>query len=136
MTADLSGLRAEFYALMDLSAPDLVTRRSGWERYTPLAGREDIVLVFSLSQGKSSVYLKAKTPAARRDLLDASTQLQKRLLTTPGTGSGQADKGYLFRKDNSRADFTQRSKWSDILEWFKRQHTAYEDAIRTMGDTQ
>lgn len=134
MTADLTGQRAELYALLDKEAPEIVSKRSGWERFVPLGGREDVVLVLSLSQDKASVYMKANTPAATAWIAANRDALTLSLRTAPGQGSGQAAKGYWFRKDNAKACFTQRSQWPEAIRWFRAQFATFNGAISKTED--
>jgi hypothetical protein len=134
VTTDLSGQRAELYALLDEEAPEITSKRSGWERVAPLGGRDDIVLVFSLSQDKASVYLKALTPAAAAWVRDRTDVLGRALRTSPGHGSGQAEKGYWFRKDNPNACFTIRRHWPEAIRWFRAQYALFDKAVTELED--
>lgn len=136
MTADLSGLRAGLYAQFDREAPEIVSRRSGWERVAPLGGREDVILVFSLSQDKASVYLKAVTPDAKSWIETRQSELAHHLRTAVGIGSKQAAKGYWFRKDNSRACFTIPSQWPEAIRWFRAQFAMFDRAVRNLEKPQ
>ncbi|EBA07637.1 hypothetical protein [Sagittula stellata] len=133
MNTDLSGQRAELYALLDKEAPEIVSRRSGWERVVPLADGA-VVLVLSLSQDKASVYVKPEGPDGARLLRDHQDTLARRLKVTPGHGSGQAEKGYWYRKDNPKACFTIRRQWPEAIRWFRAQHATYYKAFAELED--
>jgi len=134
VSADLSGKRAGLYALRDAEAPGIASKRPGRERVAPLGERDDTGLVFSLSRDKASGYLEALTPAAAGWARDRAAAPGRALRAAPGRGSGQADKGYRFRKDDPNACVTIRRHRPEAIRCFRAHYALVDTAVTELED--
>ncbi|KUF10454.1 hypothetical protein [Pseudoponticoccus marisrubri] len=133
MTSDRAGLRAELFRMLD-DETGIRSTRSSWGRIAALGDRDDLALVFSVSEDKVSVYMKARTEAASHWVTCHADALTAALGTVMGQGSGQAAKGYLFRKDNRNACLALRRTWPEAIRFFQVQFARFDQAIRQLED--
>ncbi|WP_425097965.1 hypothetical protein [Tropicibacter sp. S64] len=128
--------RQAFWAALSEAAPELGIEASpGWEKEIGLSRDGRVRIKMSLSQDKTSVYLVARSDAARDWVLAHLDGLAKELRTTVGTASGEPDKGRWFRKDNAKACVTVRRQWPEAIRWLRAQHATFKSAIAVLEGT-
>lgn len=125
--------RTAFWADLAEAAPDLGIEPSpGWDKEIGLSHDGRVRLKMSLSQDRTSVYLVARSDAARAWIMAHLDDLAKGIRTTVGTASGEPEKGRWFRKDNRKACVTQRRQWPEAIRWLRAQHQTYAKAVKDL----
>ncbi|TNC49319.1 hypothetical protein FHG66_11335 [Rubellimicrobium rubrum] len=132
MTVTIEDRRRQFwdaYRQTDLAAGIEPTRDSNV--WLPLTQDASVVLSLSISQDRSSVFLRGRRgapvdtaqPFVERHRIELSQGL--RILVGDEADTAQ---GRWFRKNHAAA-FTLRSKWPEITRWFSIQRRLYTDVI-------
>ncbi|MFC3614765.1 hypothetical protein ACFORG_13410 [Lutimaribacter marinistellae] len=125
--------RIAFWTAFKEAAPEIgIEPGGGWEKTIGLAIDGNVRVTLSLSQDKSSVYLVGRSDKARIWISANQDGIARRLRTTPGAASGEADKGRWFRKDNKKACFTVRRQWPEAIRWLRAQYATFSKAVQEL----
>lgn len=125
----LQAERQAFWEAFSKAVPELDFEVGlGWEKQIAIGSVDGLKLTLSLSQDRTSVYLVARTDAAKHWISTHIDELARGLRTVPGAAKGEASAGRWFRKD-SKASFTIRRTWPEMIRWLRAQHTTYSRTI-------
>ena len=132
MTSDIGDRRREFWEFCGRSDPS--AGFPAWRDklvWLPMTRDGEVVLTLSISQDRSSVFLRAcwgeAVDTARPFCERHHDALAKGLRVLEGHDS-ETEQGRWFRKNNP-ASFTLRSKWPEIARWFGVQRRLYLETI-------
>lgn len=86
-------------------------------------------LKMTLSQDRTSVYLVARSDAAKQ-WITANIDALCAELKARGAGTDkEIAQGHWFRRDDTRNDVTLRSKWPKMRDWLRDQHNMFHKAV-------
>lgn len=129
MNSERAAFWASLAAEMDV-ADD--TPRSGQEQHFALGNDlldDRVRLVMSLSQTKTSVYMVARSDAAKLWIAQHQDALAAHLRERRAGTDAEIAQGHWFRRDDIKNDVTLRSRWAEMRRWLRAQHMSFNRAV-------